>query len=461
MRRIFLMWFCLCLGENSLAATDSSPRPEDFAYGAQLALEPNGALYTLTLPEAVYNSVVREDIGDLRIFNGLGEVVPHLLRRPPEPELPSPRPFPVIFSPLPNIEEIPKKDYPTTSVHIKTTATEAQIEVGKIVAPEFTAYLLDMRPFFQNGQWNHLCDLRLHWESTSVEGFVIPIKIETSADFTHWRPAGEGTLVDLPLAVQRLKRDILRPSQWDSYLRLSWKTPGKNITLTNVDAIPATIGMGEHERQWKRVTGIFTSTTVYEFESGGWMPIDRISVHLPQPNTMIMAELASHATPRKDSILRFRGALYDLTVNGITLRNEDITPSPRISNARFWRLTVVSGEGGLGSGVPELELGWVPHQLLFVARGKEPYQLAWGSSHWKSAKVLEAPLIQQLAANPEYLKVATMGASFTLAGTNALITASPPLPWLRILLWILMVFGVVVLGGMARQVYRRMAFLAE
>ncbi len=55
--------------------------PPQFSSAAPLLLEGKGAVYALTLPEAAYRGIARRDLGDLRVLNGAGEVVPHALER--------------------------------------------------------------------------------------------------------------------------------------------------------------------------------------------------------------------------------------------------------------------------------------------------------------------------------------------------------------------------------------------
>ena len=41
--------------------------------------------------------------------------------------------------------------------------------------------------------------------------------------------------------------------------------------------------------------------------------------------------------------------------------------------------------GGIGTGVPVIQLGWIAQKLVFAARGNAPFQLAYGSSAAKPA----------------------------------------------------------------------------
>jgi hypothetical protein len=52
----------------------------DFAYAIPLTPVPGLAVQTTLLPLAVYRGVLRQDLGDLRVFNGAGRVVPHAIR---------------------------------------------------------------------------------------------------------------------------------------------------------------------------------------------------------------------------------------------------------------------------------------------------------------------------------------------------------------------------------------------
>ncbi len=52
------------------------PVPHDFAYGNSLNISEASALSEFTIPLDVYKGVTRPDLGDMAIFNGVGEMVP-------------------------------------------------------------------------------------------------------------------------------------------------------------------------------------------------------------------------------------------------------------------------------------------------------------------------------------------------------------------------------------------------
>src|SRR4029450_2227124 len=67
----------LLLASSSALAAE---RPEEFAYGMPIQADGQVALYEIEIPALVYRGVTRSDLGDMRVFNGQGEVGPHALR---------------------------------------------------------------------------------------------------------------------------------------------------------------------------------------------------------------------------------------------------------------------------------------------------------------------------------------------------------------------------------------------
>ena len=58
----------------------------DFAYTADLRTTSGTPFFELEIPELVYKNITRNDLGDMRVLNGAGQVVPHGLRNI-EPEV--------------------------------------------------------------------------------------------------------------------------------------------------------------------------------------------------------------------------------------------------------------------------------------------------------------------------------------------------------------------------------------
>src|SRR3954464_15910819 len=74
-------WLALMLVTAAASAQSPPVTPESFAHRSRLELGGGGPFHQLTLPLAVYQGAQRDDLGDLRVFNGQGEAVPHALLR--------------------------------------------------------------------------------------------------------------------------------------------------------------------------------------------------------------------------------------------------------------------------------------------------------------------------------------------------------------------------------------------
>jgi hypothetical protein len=82
---------------------------------------------------------------------------------------------------------------------------------------------------------------------------------------------------------------------------------------------------------------------------------------------------------------------YRLTREGEELTSADIEVGP--TTDRYWLVIVDQRGGGIGSGPLGLGTGWVPHRLVFAARGAEPFQLAYGRHDARPAAFPIATLV--------------------------------------------------------------------
>ena len=106
----------------------------------------------------------------------------------------------------------------------------------------------------------------------------------------------------------------------------------------------------------------------------------------------------------------------------------------------------------------KLEIGWVPEQITFLARGSGPYQLAFGSAVANNAEQPVAELLRTLDRSETKVTptAARIGERVVLGGDSSLHPGPAPLPWRRILLWAMLVGGVGLLAAMAMGLVRQM-----
>jgi hypothetical protein len=441
---------------HAFAAAQAKPaapaKPQDFAYAVPLQFEGQDALYQASLPLSVYQHTVRSDLGDLRVFNAQGEVVPHMLRLPERSSASQPGFSKLAYFPL---QGPANAGLDQLSIRVKRNVAGTLIDIGgaKPAAPSrLSGYLLDASALKQAIQ-----ALTLDW-ADSRENFVGTLHLESSDDLKHWSTLVRGApLASLQFGGHSLlqKRVEFSPVH-AKYLRLSWPQQQSPLQLTSISAELAAARV-EAALSWLPVQGspVTDKAGEYQFDLGAHLPLQRVRIALPQMNTLVQAALFSRA--HADDTWRpvSNTLLYKLQHSGQDLQNPDIAVT---GNQRYWLLRVEQKNGGLGAGVPAMQAGWQPHQLQFVTRGAAPFQIAYGSGEIKPAEFqMQNILLPADRDKPELeIQTAQTGALLTLGGAARLSPAPLPLPWKKWLLWAVLGVAVVLLGGMAYRLIKQM-----
>ena len=449
------------------AAAAAAERPADFAYGMPLAVSGDDALYEVTLPAAVYRGVVRADMSDLRVFNAAGEVVPHALRprRTAHVEAGESRVLTLFRLEGPAAAGIDGLSISvrrggdgTSSVNVTSTGPAAPGESLPL------GYLADL-----SASDRALRALEFDW--SAAPSFASKLRIEASDDLAGWRVVVSGApLVNLEVGGQRLQQKRIEfPPRKAKYLRLSWAaTPGERAVLPVLDAarVEFTDRMTEAPREWaKKGEGKEGQSGEYLFDLGGRFPVDRVRFELPQPNTIAQVELLSRE--RADQPWRpvAHSALYRLRQGGGEVTSPEIGVGTNAD--RYWLLRVDQRGGGLGSGRPVMHAGWIPHQIVFAARGEPPFQLAYGSRQAKPAAYGIQTLIPGYRDDgAQTIRAAKAGAPKTISVAEAQAQAQTELggearradavDWKRWSLWAALGVGVLLLAFMAWRLTRQM-----
>ncbi|SHK01081.1 Protein of unknown function [Desulfatibacillum alkenivorans DSM 16219] len=452
-----------------LAATGfCQPAPNDFAYGIALETPGESAIYRLETPDAVYNWIMDPALGDVRIFNGGEQVVPHTLLKSPS-EVKSIQPV-YTESALPLFPVLATADGRESSVNIRieTDGKGALVNInGGAQAGEdsyISYYILDVSAFMtDDGDRQKRLDLlTLEWSHTE-NGFVSKVDVFAGSDLSNWRRiAHNAALADMTFGEHKLIRnEIPLPGSMDKYLKLTWPKGKEGAVLNKVVA--------RFRKDRKKVAKTEPKTRTmdlqavrgeepqeYLFQCPGRFPVQSVEVALPQKNTLVKASLFCRDAVDRPWAKMFSGLIYDLNVDGTRIANETITFEPK--GALYWKLAVNQGEGGMGPGLPAFKIGYQPHTICFVAQGEPPFTLAFGSYKYKKGDALVDPLLSGLSLNnmPNLIKPANPGREFELGGQAALTPPKPPLPWKRIILWAVLCLGAVVVAFMAWKLSRQM-----
>jgi hypothetical protein len=439
-----------------LAHTAAGQSPRDFAFGVPLVTEGDDAFYRAELPAVVYTGAVRSDLGDLRVFNHDGAVVPFAFvpRAAPAHE----KRAAVYLPQFPLRVEQAETDLGGLALTLNRASTGAMTlslsthDGVPVVGDRLIGYVLDTSALTEP-----LVALVANWE-TLPRSVGMRFRIDASDDLATWRTVvNDAPLIDLEYEGRRLRRDrIEMPATKANYLRLSWAPTQAPLNLAGV--------VGEYGArvvdppvQWNEVPGVAVSEHEgdYDFDLKGTFPIERIAVALPEQNTVVPAQLFARVSPQDAWRLIASDVLFRLRQG-----DGEVTSPPIIVNAgapRYWRLHVDPRTGGLGVALPHMRAGWSPQQIVFAARGSGPFVVAYGSATAESSALPIRTLV------PEYdtPEAPAIGAASAQAGNiqalGGAARLSKPIDAKRLLLWSTLILGVAMLGWMAWRLSRQLA----
>jgi hypothetical protein len=429
---------------------------QDFGYGMTLQTDGQAAVYQVALPLALYQHTARPDLGDIRVVNGNGEMVPYALQRALSDQQASGTPRILRLFPLRGNSGEPGE---ALELRLQQGGTSVEIErpaVGATDAP-VTGYLLDARDIS-----GPISALEISWD-TGAPDFSVRVQAEASDDLSHWRRIAEGPVINLHFGGQQFVQQRLElPSITTKFLRLSWASQAPPSGFIAVSAEPAATEI-EVNRLSLTASGVVVegNTGEYLVDLGAHVPIDRINLDLPELNTVATADFEARDEPAQSWSPITRATLYRLRASdGSELKNPAIRIA--VSSARYWRVRVARDGGGLGRGIPAFVGGWLPDELVFAARGSAPFELLFGNGGATPAAVsivtLTAPGPDAGTANPQLtIHNASLSAESRIGGADRL---KPPPPERNLhvyFLWTVLVIGVGLLGWMASRVLREVS----
>jgi hypothetical protein len=447
------LWLVLmAVGLPSVSLADLSL--DHFAYGIRIEVPGGTAIAAMSLPLQVYESAVRTDLGDLRVFNANGEPVPHMIRyaRTRSAEAPWRS---LAFFPLP---EAVQAEAGGVRVFVSTGPDGAVVRVDPRPdqAPSEPArtFLIDLSRTERSP-----AQLRLEWQAAETH-LMATLAVDASDDLVAWTTIEQrAAIADIRYGGRRLLNNTISLQRSrQPYLRLRQLDSGPALALIRIDGRSHPEGRAPI-RAFLKIDGrpVPGLPGVFDYLTSGAFPVDRANLIFDQANSMAEATLESRSDLKATWVRRFTGLFYRIDVD-----TPPLTSAPQvlpITTDRHWRLTVDASDSTIGSAVPRLEIGYRPHDLFFVARGNGPFTLAFGSAMAEPLKVNVAGLFDGIGRQRENgleRWVRPQGTPITLAGPQRLLPLPKPLPLRRIVLWSILVAGVLVVAVMAWCLARRL-----
>ncbi len=345
-----------------------TPKPELFA-GQIKMLGSEGDLMQLELPSYVYQHVERTDLGDIRVFDSSGTMVPFAIRKPVEVSTSIPPANVPFFKWTPeNAETLPGR----TDIQIDAAGAVVKVaSQNNQTATKSNTFLLDLSEMPYTPE-----RLKLNLQDKGKD-FNSSAQIQYSNDLASWRAYdAKQTIAYFSGANTEAKYTLNIPSDGARYLLL---TLGENS--------PPLLGV-QTEFASKVMPGKIKTSLLQgvksedglsvEYNTNGYYPIVAIDFILPQADSMPIelknriSEHAPWAFKSKETIYRFKE-----DDSGKVRKNK---PFEVTSRAPYWQIKA-AGDLPFAT-VPEMQIFWEPYQVVWLARGTGPWILAYGNSDY-------------------------------------------------------------------------------
>ncbi|MDP3087512.1 MAG: DUF3999 domain-containing protein [Methylotenera sp.] len=429
------------------------------AMAAEFRLNATGSepLYQTTLAKAVYQYSRNDNLQDLTINNAAGEPVPYALL--PHHEL---------HQQTANILDAkPLNFFPLKDSNLRNPS-DLTVQIDKIAnstSVNITTKSFDITPNDNSigGQSIYLVDagekhpplqtLSLHWQGN--ENMLLTVEVLASDDLKHWTNVGYGVLLNTSLDGKALRQDSIHLDNATKarYLQLrgadnaTFYISKINAEYHNLQVLTPALLWQEvplQQREQADENGVVN----IDYESQGRYPASYLRVQLPQNNTITSTTIFVRNRSDADWQYLTSASLYRTDKAGKNYSNPDIFLNATTS--RFWRLKFNQSSGGIGAENPSLSLGWLPHTVVWNARGQAPFSLHVG----ENPNIVNTVDIASLIPNFKFKKlqdIASASLKIELSTTTEAVinTWKAPIDYKRWLLWGGLLLGVLLLAGMA------------
>lgn len=437
-------------GDTSTDVPDIS----DYAWGFPIEIGETASFYAVELPLEVNRSVTDAALRDAGVYNGDGTPVSRMFERAGDDRDPVEH-----SSALPALPLFESKDSRNErnqlAIERDGDSTQFRFDLADLLAPagnqRLVAYIVDTRQLD-----DALAAIDLAWEQMNP-GFMGRVTVDGGNDLQNWRPIGSAVVAFLreDAASIEQRRIVLRSGDFD-YLRIRWEGMPDDWRLSQVLGV-STAGDPETSRRLEMLDATATDPDDdgHIFSLGGAPAVDRLRVVLPEPNSVVSAQVYYWSEGHEHWIAAGRGSFHHIIRDGNAVMSKPLQ-IPRTRASRF-KVLITHGPPDVRI---RLEVGWLPDRLLFLAQGQPPFTLAAGNAEdaqhdYPQHRIYGAALLTGLTRGEGDVVTASLGPRFELGGTERLV-APRQIDWRTLLLWLGLVLGVLFVGFMAFKTIREL-----
>jgi len=446
---------------HSNIVTAAPPELEDFAYTAELS-KAKTSLRQIHLPIDVYSKMYRNDLGDLRIFSGEGQLVPHQISRAEN----------TISTQIQNLTFYPfnkeqANDASNINIEINESTGKRQLKINQSLDFMDKKNAIEYQYIIENAQFDlgqsqnqnnypSLCKMKLYWKQ-SIPSLILGLKLESSSDLQGWNSLSSILNVSrLNYADSELVRDEIEfRCTSEPYLRLTWvkqeNEQDNRISLTSIQGFYTQ--KDANQIQWKQFTKPeYNKDGHWLFESDVVAPIVKMKFEAPQTGLFYKGTLFSR--DNKKQKWRYRKQITQYSLN---LGESDLQSNPFVLsgvNDRYWKFEPSVETRFTATQLPEIKAAWLTNKVLFIAQGNEPFQVAFGNPNILPAKNSQLNnLIQSLQQSSSTVDTVSLE---TIIDAEKSFSHEAQINWKKIALWVVLLLGTAMMALMAFRLFRQM-----
>ena len=426
---------------------------EDFVHANELTgQELDGAFCRVSIPQEIYGGLVQSQNCDLAVFDSTGEVVPFVvISEAANSEAPPAR----VEASVPFFE-LPQEDGGGVDRALPADLSVRVDADGRIVA------LRERRPYDGGADRSYLLDLaaiasggapgsyRLNLQTAGEAALNAKADVLQSENLRDWN----AVCSDMPLL--RLRRGDARLDRSEIELP---RHPGRYLLL-RVRGVDPTFALAEvrcsrllqrraSEDGSAEFDGVVTPDhRAVEYDLGGAFPVTQLDFVLQEPG-LYGARCSSRPDPGTPWRAAGSAVLFRVREAGTLRTNAAMSVGRR--EDRYWRLDF---DRDFSAAPPRLRVGWHSGTLYFLAQGRAPWILAYGSARKDLA--LQSPYLLQ-DVRPSAAVEAKVGVPVDPSPAGEGLRAGRDRPdgeWQRRLVWGLLLLGAVLLSTIAWKLLR-------
>jgi len=412
----------LCLAALSLNAIEKN----DFAYKKDIELYKENGLVKLELTPEVYKSLVHTDLSDMAVFDTEGRVMPSQISTSmyrPSKEVKKAVPF-VSF----NVLEADENQ------QLRFEYEGAKIQVLSQKEKRSEDYILDVRGFKTGVK-------RLFIEA-KAQKYMLPVDVLCSQDLQKWKMLKrKAVLASFDFKDSLLeKNSIDLPQAACSYLRLQADT---NLSVLKIEAEAFAKHKEAVLKRYKLEYVKEEEGIVFEVSKN--ISVNSLDFELEDKEQFYKLEVYGKNKPEEKYRKIKEADIYTITYKNTKLKQDKISLSSRFN---YYKLKAKDA-----SYLPEdisLSYRYRQEDLYFLAQGKPPYILAFGSL---DTRVSHANIRHGLMNENLYVK-AGLTKTDLLGGEEKLLKDKPSTK--RYWVWLALFIGVSLLGFMSWNLFKQM-----